>query len=250
MNFGYYLESDSQSDYKLLEQCLIDKGAVCLIHDVDNLESHFPRWLTLLDLLKQGDKLIVSELNDIFLSLIDLLNLFDEFKKKGVEFLSIKENYGFYQENHSFCDVMTIYDEYQLYFDGTLTKKKIVLSKSGSIPKKKRRELSDQSTAKAIAIGEEYLNGNPVVEILEEFGMCYSTFRNHLQHIGIKPDKNRNGKLPGFENEEPIIQNIVRLYEQGLSIAKIQEHYPTLNISRVRKVLVSQGVSIRSKRTN
>lgn len=93
MKFGYARVSTLEQNLDMQIDALQNAGCEKIFEEkMTGKRNDRPELNKLLDQLRSGDTLIVYKLDRLGRSTFKLLELVDEFEKKGIEFISIKDN--------------------------------------------------------------------------------------------------------------------------------------------------------------
>ena len=104
--------------------------------------------------------------------------------------------------------------------------------RTGPIRQRQRR----LSEAQALLMANKYRNGETIYQLSREFGISRHTVSARLKKAGVKMRQ----QPPGCE----LIDEMVGLYESGLSLAKIGNRVG-ISAGTVRHYLLTQGILMR-----
>lgn len=175
MKIGYVRVSTEEQNearqLKMMEEQQVEK---VFIDKQSGKNTERPQFLEMMDFIRSGDVVIVESYSRLARSTKDLLSIVDEFDKKEVKFISLKES-----------------------VDTTTPQGKLIFSIFASLAEFERAQmLQRQAEGIAIAKAEGKYKGRKPIEIEDEkFKAVVSRWRNGeitavyaMKELGLKPN--------------------------------------------------------------
>jgi DNA invertase Pin-like site-specific DNA recombinase len=244
MKIGYARLPDASQNSQIQVDELKKFGCKTIFQDIQSECGSRPELEKMMVSLHKGDIVVVGKLDRIGKSLDDLISLFDSFRSKEIEFVSLHDHIDTTEDKGSFFKTMVSLSEFESKTRSDRIKAGLSAARIHGRKGGRPKGLSEQSLKIAREAEAFYRNGNmPVTEIAGELGIGKTTLYRYLHYM----DENLVQKRGGGIRESDKINERKKLRKElfnKLAESKAFWSYSNVNYEGISDDMLIQKVLI------